>query len=127
LVAWIRGARPFEHWCELIGVESMIVEESTDDHVEHRLGHRPRQELAVRTDGFGGAIKVELLAGVALDEHLAALNNDHGVRGGELFVTEHLINDAFEFVLVVRRPSGPRNRWPRHADWLRRDTWLHFR
>ena len=115
LVARIGVVAPLRDQGQLIGVESTIVDQRSDDGVQYRLGHRPRQELAFGGDGLTRSVEVELLAAVALGEHLAALDDDDGVRDPEVLLREHLVDDRVEFVLMRRFAPRPLARRPGDA------------
>jgi len=52
-----------------------------------RLGHRPRQQLTARVNGFGRAIEELLDAGVAFCEDFATLDHDDRVSDLKVLVT----------------------------------------
>ena len=102
-----------------------LVDEGSDDHVEHGLGHGPRQQLARVVDRDGGAVEELLDTAVALDQHPATLDYDDGVGDGEVLSGEHLIDHALELVVVGVPPSGPLASGPGHVLGLRGESRGH--
>ena len=95
-VTRVVGVGPFVHRRSCLGIEQAFVDERAEDHVQVRLGHRPRQQLTARVNGFGRAIEELLDAGVAFCEDFATLDHDDRVSDLKVLGDECLVNHLFE-------------------------------